>query len=100
MLKGNKYFVSGIGTGVGKTLCSAILCEALGADYWKPIQAGDIENSDTIIVKSLVSNKKSNFHPEAYQLPYAMSPHASAKKSGITINPDLIQVPQTTRLAA
>lgn len=96
MLNSTRYFVTGIGTGVGKTVCSAILCEALGADYWKPLQAGDLSNSDTITVKSLISNKQCEFHNEAYQLPYAMSPHASAKKAGVEINTDLIQVPQTS----
>ena len=38
-----KIFVTGIGTDVGKTVVSAILAEALEADYWKPVQAGDLE---------------------------------------------------------
>jgi dethiobiotin synthetase len=91
-----RYFITGIGTGVGKTVLSAILCEALKADYWKPIQAGDLEHSDTVSVKKLVSNTHSIFHPEAYQLTFPLSPHASAEKAGITIDPSTIQVPQTT----
>lgn len=91
-----RYFITGIGTGVGKTVMCAILCEALKADYWKPIQAGDLENSDTVSVKKLVSNTHSIFHPEAYQLPFPLSPHASAEKAGITIDPATILVPQTT----
>jgi dethiobiotin synthetase len=43
-----KYFISGIGTGIGKTLASAILTEKLNADYWKPIQSGDLDQSDSI----------------------------------------------------
>ncbi|HKJ48785.1 MAG TPA: AAA family ATPase [Christiangramia sp.] len=42
-----RYFITGIGTEVGKTIVSAIVTEALEADYWKPIQAGDLDNSDT-----------------------------------------------------
>ena len=57
-----KYFITGISTEVGKTIASAILVEALEADYWKPIQAGDLANSDTDKVRSLVSSKKSTFH--------------------------------------
>ncbi len=91
-----RYFITGIGTGVGKTVMSAILCEALNADYWKPIQAGELENSDTVSVKKLISNSRSVFHPEAYQLPYPLSPHASAEKAGITIDPATIAVPQST----
>jgi len=58
-----RYFITGIGTDVGKTIASAIVVEALKADYWKPIQAGDLEHCDTKKVKQLVSNEKSKFHP-------------------------------------
>ncbi|MEX1188507.1 MAG: dethiobiotin synthase [Bacteroidia bacterium] len=88
-------FVTGIGTGVGKTVASAILCEALKADYWKPIQAGDLDNSDTIHVKSLVSNKDSHFFAEAFQLPYPLSPHASARMAGIEIQKEEIGIPES-----
>ena len=60
-------FVTGIGTGIGKTIVSAVLVEKLKSDYWKPIQSGDLENSDTTHVRSLVSNKTTIFHPEAYR---------------------------------
>ena len=49
-----KLFITGIGTDVGKTVASAIVAEALQADYWKPIQAGDLDFSDTHKVKSLI----------------------------------------------
>ena len=90
-----RYFISGIGTGVGKTVMSALLCEALQADYWKPIQAGDLENSDTLTTKGLVSNSKTHFHKEAYKLPFALSPHASAENAGMEIDISHIQIPQT-----
>ena len=54
-----RLFVTGIGTDVGKTIASAILVEALEADYWKPVQAGDLENSDTHKIQRFVSNSKS-----------------------------------------
>ncbi|MCC6691657.1 MAG: AAA family ATPase, partial [Bacteroidia bacterium] len=57
-----KYFVTGIGTDVGKTLVSAILTEALQADYWKPVQCGRMPHTDSLFVKSLLSNKKSVVH--------------------------------------
>lgn len=90
-----KYFVTGIGTDVGKTVIAAILTESLEADYWKPIQAGDLDNSDTIKVMNLVSNTKTVFHKEAYQLTEPMSPHAAADIDGITINIDEVQLPIT-----
>jgi dethiobiotin synthetase len=95
MLNKRRFFIAGIGTGVGKTISSAVLCEALKADYWKPVQAGDLEDTDTMKVKSLVSNPRSNFHQEAYRLEFPMSPHASAKKSGIRIETNRLIVPVT-----
>ncbi len=90
-----KYFVTGIGTDVGKTVISAILTEALEADYWKPIQAGDLNQSDSITVKGLVSNVNSVFHTEAYQLTQPMSPHAAAEIDNIEIDVAAIELPQT-----
>jgi dethiobiotin synthetase len=90
-----KYFISGIGTGIGKTLASAILTEKLNADYWKPIQSGDLDQSDSITVKSLISNDKTIIHPESYQLNHPLSPHLSAKLDQIEIKLDHIVVPQT-----
>jgi len=88
-------FVTGIGTGVGKTIISAILVEKLKADYWKPIQAGDPDQSDTITVRSLVSNPVSHLHPEAYRLTQPYSPHKAAALDNIEIDPDKIVLPQT-----
>jgi dethiobiotin synthetase len=89
-------FITGIGTGVGKTIVSAILVEKLKADYWKPIQSGDLENSDTDLVRSLVTNSTTVFHPEAYRLTQPFSPHKSAALDGIHIEPEKIVLPQTS----
>ena len=78
-----KIFVTGIGTSVGKTLVSAIITEYLEADYWKPIQSGDLDNSDTMTVRRLVTNSKSVFHEERYRLTEPLSPHASADIDGV-----------------
>jgi len=88
-------FVTGIGTGIGKTLISAVLVEKLRADYWKPIQSGDLHDSDTLKVKSLVTNTRSVFHPEAYRLTQPFSPHKSAALDHIVIEPGKIILPQT-----
>jgi dethiobiotin synthetase len=88
-----KIFITGIGTDVGKTVASAIVTEALEADYWKPIQAGDLEHSDTNKVKSLVLNPKSQFHSNAYALNTPASPHLAAAKDGVRI--DLKQIVET-----
>lgn len=88
-------FITGIGTGVGKTLISAIVTEKLKADYWKPIQAGDLNDSDTLKVKGLVSNKTSRFYPEAYRLTQPFSPHKAAALDKIVINMETIVAPET-----
>ncbi|PWK78289.1 dethiobiotin synthetase [Mucilaginibacter oryzae] len=88
-------FITGIGTGIGKTIISAILTEKLKADYWKPIQSGDLDKSDTLTVKSLISNKVTRFFPEAYALTQPFSPHKSAALDKITIDLEKIVLPQT-----
>src|SRR6478735_1255231 len=90
-----KLFITGISTDVGKTIASAIIVEALEADYWKPVQAGDLDNSDSHKVKSYVSNAKSNFHPNAYALNTPASPHLAAEIDGITIDLAQIKEPKT-----
>ena len=90
-----KLFITGISTDVGKTIASAIIVEALQADYWKPIQAGDLDHSDTHKVQSLVSNKQSHFHSNSYALQTPASPHLAAAIDGITITMNQIQEPKT-----
>lgn len=89
----NNYFVTAIDTDSGKTLISAILCEALQADYWKPIQAGLPRDSDR--VKELISNHKTFIHSERYLLKTPASPHAAAKIDGVQIELHHFTLPKT-----
>ena len=91
-----KLFITGIGTDVGKTIASSIIVEALQADYWKPIQAGDLDNSDTNKVEKYVSNPTTKFHKNAYALNTPASPHLAAENDGIKIELDNITEPKTT----
>ena len=89
----NKQFaITGIGTDVGKTVVSAILSEALHATYWKPVQAGDLNNSDSIKVNTLTSNVA--FHPEAFKLSEPISPHAAANSDGVSIHLSDLNLPE------
>jgi len=90
-----KIFVTGISTEVGKTIASAILTEALEADYWKPVQAGELDNADAHKVERLVSNPTSKFHPNSYALETPMSPHAAAEIDGVKIDLNKITAPIT-----
>lgn len=85
----NTIFITGIGTGVGKTVVAAILTEALGASYWKPIQAG--YPTDTEWVQSVVSNAASTLLPETYKLKLAASPHIAAGEEGVRIDIHVIR---------
>lgn len=88
-------FITGISTEVGKTVASAIVTEALQADYWKPVQAGDLDNSDSHKVQRLISNTKTVIHPNSYALRTPMSPHGAAEIDGLTIDVKQIQPPKT-----
>lgn len=90
-----QYFITGIGTGIGKTITSAVISEKLKADYWKPIQSGDLDQSDSLSIQNLISNPKTKIHPELYRLNQPLSPHLSAKLDGIEINLNQFELPQT-----
>ena len=79
-------FVTGIGTGIGKTVVSAILAEALQADYWKPIQAGYEDGTDSEWVRSVLDNSRSKVYPEVYRLKMPASPHIAARQENRTIS--------------
>ena len=85
----------GISTEVGKTIASAILVEALQADYWKPIQAGELDYSDSHKIAELVSSSKTVLHKNSYALKTPMSPHAAAEIDGVTIDINQIKPPKT-----
>ncbi|NCI50174.1 dethiobiotin synthase [Sediminibacterium roseum] len=83
-------FITGIGTNIGKTLVSALLTEALHADYWKPIQAGYEDGTDATTVAGLISNNESIIHPEVYRLQTPASPHIAARNEQVEISLEAI----------
>jgi dethiobiotin synthetase len=91
-----KLFITGISTDVGKTIASAIVTEALEADYWKPIQAGDLDNSDSHKIQRYISNPNTVIHTNSYALHTPASPHLAAKLDGITIDLKQIKAPITS----
>lgn len=90
-------FITGIGTDVGKTIISAILTEKMRADYWKPIQCGGLAFTDSMQVASLLTNKDSLIHPEAYVLEGPYSPHKAAALENIVIDIEKIALPKTNK---
>ncbi len=97
MAKIMKLFITGISTDVGKTIAAGIIVEALEADYWKPIQAGDLDNSDSHKIKSYISNNKTVIHENSYLLNTPASPHLAAQIDGITIDLKKIIEPKTQK---
>ncbi len=79
-------FITGIGTGIGKTLVSAVVTEALGASYWKPVQAGVEDGTDAAWVGERISNPSGRLYPETYKLSLAASPHIAARQEGVVID--------------
>jgi dethiobiotin synthetase len=90
-----KLFITGIGTDVGKTITSAIVTQALEADYWKPVQAGDLDNSDSHKIQRYICNEKTIIHENSYKLNTPASPHLAAAIDGITIDLKKIVEPKT-----
>ena len=80
---------------MGKTITAAIITQALEADYWKPIQAGDIDQSDSHKIQHYISNQKTIIHPNSYQLNTPASPHLAAELDGVSIVLDQIIEPKT-----
>jgi dethiobiotin synthase len=86
-------FVTGTDTDVGKTIICALLCRALQAGYWKPIQSGTLDSSDTMLVNRLTDFPASHFYPETYRLTEPLSPHASAALDNVHIELGAFSLP-------
>ncbi|HEV7319781.1 MAG TPA: dethiobiotin synthase [Ensifer sp.] len=88
-----RFVVTGTDTGIGKTIFSAALTDALGACYWKPVQSGLDEETDTETVARLGRIPPARILPEAYRLNTPVSPHLSARRDGVAIRPDDLSPP-------
>lgn len=92
----SKLFVTGTDTGVGKTLVSAILMAGLKGMYWKPIQSGLEDITDTNWIRRMTGLPHTHFHPETYRLALPLSPHASAKAEDVSIDLDAFRLPESS----
>jgi dethiobiotin synthetase len=89
-----RFFITGTDTGVGKTVVSALLCAALDAIYWKPIQTGTREGTDSRTVMQLARLPRARTIPEAYRFSPPVSPHLAARRAGVRIRLRAIRMPQ------
>jgi dethiobiotin synthetase len=88
--------ILGIHTGIGKTIASAVIAEAIGADYWKPVQAGT-EEQDSVLLRHLLTNGTARVHKEAVVLSQPLSPHAAAAIDHIEIDHTKFEWPHTDK---
>lgn len=93
----SRIIVTGCGTSVGKTIVSSILVTALNADYWKPIECGGEEDSDTKTLTELTSSVHRRIYPAGYALKAPLSPHHAARLENVKIDPQRLVPPQTPR---
>ncbi len=90
------FLITGTDTGIGKTVVSAMLVDALGATYYKPVQAGLDEETDTEFVRRVTGLPPSQFIAEAYRLNTPASPHLAAAIDGIEIDTERLALPDTS----
>ena len=88
--------ILGIHTGIGKTIASAVLAEAMNADYWKPVQAGT-EERDTLLVRQLITDGSSRAHDESVLLSQPLSPHTAAAMDTVEIDYAQFAWPKTDK---
>jgi len=89
----SSFFVTGTDTGIGKTVISSMLVQGLGAAYWKPVQSGLQEETDTEFVQRVTKLAGTQILPETYRLNEPLSPHASAAIDGVEIQLDDFELP-------
>ncbi|MGG6893066.1 MULTISPECIES: dethiobiotin synthase [Rhizobium] len=92
----NCLIVTGTDTGIGKTVFSAALVNALGACYWKPVQSGLEDGTDSETVAMLGQVPQDRILTEAWRLRTPVSPHLSAQIDGVAIDPDMLTPPPTS----
>jgi len=91
------YIVTGTDTGIGKTTAAAMLTLALDAFYWKPIQSGTADGTDSQRVQTLTSLPDDRLLPERYILSQPLSPHRAAELDGVEINADNLPLPSVNK---
>lgn len=92
----DRFFLTGTDTDVGKTVTAAALCAAHGLSYWKPVQSGVVDGTDTHTVQRLAPGVRT--FPEAWRLTRPASPHTAARDDGVTIDVDALSLPDAPRL--
>ena len=93
----NAFVVTGTDTDIGKTVCAAILTLALDGLYWKPLQSGTEDGTDTKTVQQLTGLSDDRFLPERYVFSQPLSPHRAAELDGVDVDTKTLSLPDTDR---
>ncbi|HLW81425.1 MAG TPA: dethiobiotin synthase [Candidatus Acidoferrales bacterium] len=94
----SRFFITGTDTGVGKTTVAALLCAALDAIYWKPIQTGTRDGADRSTILRLANLPRHRALPEAYRFSPPVSPHLAAQRARVRIALHKIRLPKIAPL--
>jgi dethiobiotin synthetase len=86
----SKFVVAGIHTGIGKTVVSTIITEALEGYYWKPVQCGAPLDSKWVAKHLSLKNR---CFPEGVVLKEPCSPHLAARMEKVTLSPKNFTLP-------
>lgn len=93
----SRYIITGTDTNIGKTVFAAMLVQALGGNYWKPLQSGVGDGIDTRTVQNLTGLPDERFFPERHIFTESLSPHRAAEIDGLSVDVDSLNVPQSER---
>ncbi len=89
-----KFIICGTDTDVGKTLISTFFVRGLGSYYWKPIQSGTKDGTDSQFVKKIGGIKNEKILKESYIFKTPVSPHWAAEIDNTTISNKLLNIPK------
>ncbi|ABM76427.1 putative Dethiobiotin synthase [Prochlorococcus marinus str. NATL1A] len=93
-----RIIICGTDTDVGKTIVSSFLVQGLKGIYWKPIQSGTEEGTDTKTVCNLLSLEPNSYLPERYKFKAPVSPHWAAEQESAFIEPSNLKLPDLDKL--
>ena len=93
-----RIIICGTDTDVGKTIVSSFLVQGLKGIYWKPIQSGTEEGTDTKTVCNLLSLEPNSYLPERYKFKAPVSPHWAAEQESAFIEPSNLKLPDLDEL--
>lgn len=92
-----RIVVTGTDTGIGKTVFAAGLVGMLDGAYWKPVQSGLSDETDSQVVARLAGLPRERILPEAHRLTQPLSPHRAAELDGVSIDPGRLEIPRSDR---